>query len=77
VAGKAHLAFSTGTRKRIQFVLAKLSLLLGPDQVDHVTLGDVTQQIPRLDKVVARVQIAVMLEGKAVTADGIENAHAG
>ena len=77
VAGKAHVAFSTDKRQRVQLVSAEFSLLLGADQVAHVFLEDVTQKKPRLDKVVARVQIAVMLEGEPVTAHWIKNAHAG
>ena len=77
MAGKAHLALSADTRQHVQLVSAELSLLLGAGQIDHALLEDVTQQIQGFYKMVARVQISVMLQSEPVTTHGIENAHAG
>ena len=63
MTGKAHLAFTAAAGQPLTLLQAKLPLLLGSHQVDHMMLCDVAEQIVRLDKVVTRIEIAVMLQG--------------
>ena len=76
MAGKADVAFPAIARQRIQLVLPKLKLFIRADEIDHVVLLDVAEQVLGLDKMVARVQVAVMLEGQSVTASRVKDSHA-
>ena len=77
VTGEAHVAFPAVTRQRIPLVLAEFELLGRGHQLDHVSCPDVAQQVVGLDKVVARVQIAVVLDGQPRAAGLVEDAHPG
>ena len=77
MTGEAHVALPAETRQRIAFVKAELDLLRRGHQLDHVRVPDVAQQIVRLHEVIARIQIAVVLDGQPRAAGGVEDAHAG
>jgi hypothetical protein len=77
VAGEAHIAFLAVARQRGELVLTEPDLLGRSDQFDHVFLQDIAQQILRLDEMVARVHVAVVLDRKARPARLIEDTHAG
>ncbi len=62
VTGKAHVALEAVLRKRVALVEAELPLLLRRHELKHVTFADVAQPVARLDEMVARVQVAGVLE---------------
>ena len=74
---KAYLAFQAAARQGIELVSPKGLLLIGADQLHHVSFADIAQQVLGLDEVVAGVQIAVVFQCESVTAGRIENAHPG
>ena len=76
VAGEADVAFPAIGRQGIQLVLPKLLLFVRADEIDHVILLDVAEQVVGLDKMVTRVKVAVMLEGQSVTTSRVKDAHA-
>ena len=61
VAGEADVAFAAVARERVALVPTELLLLLGGDQVDEATVGDVAKQVTRLDEVIAGVDVAGVL----------------
>ena len=75
VTGKTHIALQTITRQRVPLVLAEFYLLGRRHQLDHVLFLDVAQEVVRLDKVVARVEITVVLDGQPRAAGLVEDAH--
>ena len=58
----AHIAVQTILRQRVEFVAPELQLLIRRDQFNHVSLIGVAQLVLRLDEVIARIQIAVVLQ---------------
>ena len=76
VAGEQRGAFAALAGERVALGIAERSLLGLRDQLDHLGVHDVAEQVRRLDEVVARVEIAVVLEGKGVAAGLAEDAQA-
>jgi hypothetical protein len=64
VAGEAHLAPAAEPRECVPFGQAELRLLRGGDQVGHRLVADVAELAGGLHEVVARVQIAGVLQGQ-------------
>ena len=77
VTGEAHIAIQAVLRQRIQLVLAKFDLLWRSHQLDHVLVLDIAQKIVGFDKMVARVEIAIVFDGQARAAGLVKDTHAG
>ena len=77
VAGEADVAFAAVARERVALVQPELLLLLGGDQIDEVPVGDVAEQVARLDEVIARVDVAGVLEREREPAGLAVHAQAG
>lgn len=67
-------AFALG-RQRVELVLAELALLGRCDELQHMPAVNVAQPITRLDEVIAGVEIAVVLQHRAVAAGRGVNAE--
>jgi hypothetical protein len=61
IAGKPYFAFATVTRERIALRLAKGALHIRRGQFQEVLFLNIPQQEPGLDKMIARVEIAIVL----------------
>src|SRR6476620_2883611 len=62
VAGEPHVAGAAVRLQRVALGLAEGHLLGGGDQLEQVPGADVAEQVVRLDEVVARVEVPVVLE---------------
>ena len=62
VTGEAHLALAAVAWQGVALVQPELPLLVGRDQLDHMLLLDIAQQVFRFDKVVTGVEVSVMLQ---------------
>jgi len=62
MAGEANVTLAAVARERVALVKAELPLLLGGNQIDEVPVGDVAQQVARLDEVIARVDVTGVLK---------------
>src|SRR5271169_1337811 len=76
-ASESHIAVETELGQSLEFVPAELALVGRSHQLDHVPILDVAKQVFRLDKVIARVQVAGVLDGKLEPARLGVNAHTG
>ena len=74
MASEADVAFTTVGREGFALVKPELLLLLREDQVDEVPLGDVAEQVARLDEVIAGLDVSVVLEGQRQAAGLAMNA---
>ena len=70
IAPVAYLATLALPGQRVALVLAELALLGRGDHGEHVGLVDVAQQVLWFDEVIARVQVTVVLQRRAVAAGG-------
>ncbi len=61
VAREADVALEAVARQRVALVQPELALLIRGDELEHGQLADVAEPEPRLDEVVARVDVAVVL----------------
>src|SRR5690348_3734135 len=77
VAGKAHVAFAAVARKGIALIEAELHLLRRGDHRCQRILHDVAEPVFRIDKVIARVEIAIVLHGHGGAARFAEDAETG
>ena len=59
---EAHIAVQAILRQRVELVASEFQLLIRGDQFNHVRLIDVAQLVLRLHEVIARIQIAVVLQ---------------
>ena len=62
VAREPHVALPAVARERVALVEPELPLLVRGDELEHVPLADVPELVPRLDEVVAGVDVARVLE---------------
>ena len=76
VAGEEVLAGAAEGGQRLLLGPAEGALLLGAHEVADRRLDDVAEQVTGVDEVVARVQVAVVLERDALAAGGLEDAQA-
>ena len=53
MAREAHVAGQAVLREALALVEPELALARGRDQIDHVVLGDVAQQVVGFDEVIA------------------------
>ena len=68
IAGELYLALSAIARQRILFGIPEVSLLRRRDQFYQVLLLDIAQEELRLNKVVARIEVTVMLQRQGIAA---------
>ena len=68
VACKAHLAVQALPGQSVKFILPEFLLPVAGDQFNHVGVRDVAQVVIRLDKVIAGVQVAVVLNRQSAAA---------
>ena len=68
VAREPHVALAAVPRKGVELVLPERPLLRRLHQLDHRLGVDVAEQVIGLDEVVARIQVAVVLERERVAA---------
>src|SRR5262245_42642610 len=68
VAGESYVAFAAIRRQSVPLVEPEPTLLLGGDELQHVRLPDVPEPVARFHEVVARVEVAVVLECKRLSA---------
>ena len=73
VADMQNLTMPAVPGKRIPLILSEFPLLIRSDKLDHGRLQDVAQKVFRLDKVVTRIQVAVVFQGRAFAASRPEN----
>ena len=76
VAGEEVLAGAAEGGQRLLLGAPEGALLLGAHELADRRLRDVAEQVPGIDEVVARVQVAVVLERGALPAGGLEDAQA-
>src|SRR5438876_691980 len=62
VAGEADVALAAVPRQGVALVEPELPLPLGGDELEHVRLPDVPELVAGLDEMVARVEVARVLE---------------
>ena len=74
VTRKAHVAFHAVARHRIVLVPAELLLLVGADQNAQRIFEDVAELVLRIDIVIARIEIAVVLDHRCIAARFAEDA---
>jgi len=74
IANMQDFAFPAVLRKRISLIFSELSLLFRGHEFDHRCLQDVSQVVIRLDEVIARIKIAIVLQSHALTACRPEDA---
>jgi len=68
VTGKAYVTVQAELGESGQLVQAELPLLRRRDELDHRRLEDVAQAVVGLDEVIARIQVAVVLQRERVAA---------
>src|SRR5271166_4241840 len=67
-AEEAHVAFSALSGQRVAFVVAELAHLRRGDEIDQRRRRDVAELLPRLDEMIAGVEIAVVFERRPIAA---------
>ena len=75
VAFKQVSAFAAIPRKRGALVLSKPALLLRIHQLSERCFQDISEQVPRLDEVIAGVQVAIVLQRDTFAALRSEHAE--
>ena len=75
VAGEPYVAAPAVLGQRIEFVLTEGSLLRRGDELDELGLHHIAEQVLRLDEVITRVEVAVVLECDGITTRASEDAH--
>ena len=65
MAGKPHITIQAKLGKGLAFICSKFQLLLRGDQIKHVLFLDIAQEVVRFHKMIAGVQIAIMLHGES------------
>lgn len=65
VAGEPDVAAAAVAGQRVTLGVAEGLLLRGGDELEHVPLGDVAEQVGWFDEVVAGVEVAVVFEGES------------
>ena len=70
IAEQPHLAFLALLGEFVTLIVAELAHLRRRDEVDHWRFMNVAEFVTRLDEMVACVQIAIMFEGRPVSASG-------
>jgi hypothetical protein len=74
IASKTIVAFAAVSRQHIALVVAELPLLRRVDQSAQWILDNVAELVLRVDEVIARIEIAVVLNRQRRTASLAENA---
>ena len=62
VAGELHLALPAVLGQRVLLVLAELPLFIQPDKLHQSLLADVAEKKLWFDKMIARIEIAIMFQ---------------
>ncbi len=76
MAGMTHFALQAVFGQRFHLIPAELSLLVRGDELNHVGIVDITQQVVGLHVMVAGVEVTIMLHGQGIAAGGAEDAQA-
>ncbi len=77
VAGETHITLQAILGQAVQLILAELQLLGRGDHFKHVFLLDVSQMVIGFYKVIAGVEVAIVLDGQSLAAGLVEDTHAG
>ena len=70
VAGKQYIAFSAQSGKAVSLVEAELLPFVGSHQLGQRRMQDVAQEVAWVDKVIARIKVAVVFQHGGIAASG-------